>query len=1132
MAELRIYLLGTPRIEIDNHELMLPRRKGLAILVYLAMTREAQRRDSLATLFWPESSQSGARSNLRGALFSLRNALQGDWLLMDGEHVSLDWNADIWVDALEYRASLHNQEHETALALERVQAAVELYRDDFLTGFSLNDCPEFDDWQFFEADGFRQELLNSLDKLIENHRQQGNAENAISYARRRLAMDVLDESAHRTLMELYALAGQQSAAFRQYKECIRIFEEEFGAPPEESTTALYEAIRTRRFTDAPQEVVAQKSPATKSSPRTVYQSPEPQHNLPAQATAFIGREAETDAILTMVRDANRRLITITGPGGIGKTRLGLTVAQAALTDFPDGVWFVPLAHVESPDAIPAVISTTLSVKAKGGDIRQTLFSHLRNCSLLLVLDNFEHLLDGATFLADLLHHAPQLKLLVTSQERLNLLEESLFPLHGLTITHPNSDGDEDGAALLLFEEAARRVSPAFSLNEEKSNVIAICEAVAGLPLAIELAASWVRALSCAEIVVELEKSPEILHSTLRNVPERHRSMRTVFERSWMLLTKTEQKALRQLSVFQGSFDRDSALAVAGTTPQLLVRLIDRSLIQRLPHDHFGMHGLLHQFTADMLANIPTEEVETYARYSDYFVELLATMPWILCRPEEVADEWQQRDKAHAWIVLNFANVENVWRREIQRRNVTAIHKMKDAFADCLRDTNLVEIGKFLFDSAISALNRPEFLSNPENKGLIGALLLKRATFMQQDELHERLELIEKSLPLLHKDTKRHQIDIAHAIQLRGSTFSDLGQKKRAVKALENALALFTEAKHHSGVAHITLTFGHLQWGWGELRSASHSLHRAAELFRSSDEQTSHLALANIAAVNILQGKYSNAEELLQRCSTYYAKLKQTHPSSFYILQLQGDLATAMGRFTEAERLFALALDGFEGIGQAWVTQLFGYLNRGALFRLQGKHAEAEEFLEECLQTAHQLGWKQGEVVTLNHLSFLQSDKQDYEHGLLLAEKALSIARSISQQFGAATSLCQIGHCRLALQQREQATAAFAEALVIAVAEDIDRVACNVLTGVAQLMTNANKFADALTLFHFVLQYEASEWEVKQRSENQREILHQQVTTKKTDDAKPLGQSLSLEAAIDIAQTYLGVNQVPNLESEL
>lgn len=1128
MAELRIYLLGTPRIEIDNHELRLPRRKGLAILVYLAMTREAQRRDSLATLFWPESSQSGARSNLRGALFSLRNALQGDWLLMDGEHVSLDWNADIWVDALEYRASLHNQEHETVLALERVQAAVELYRDDFLTGFSLNDCPDFDDWQFFEADGFRQELLNSLDKLIENHRQQGNAENAISYAQRRLAMDVLDESAHRTLMELYALAGQQSAAFRQYKECIRIFEEEFGAPPEESTTALYEAIRTRRFMDEPQEVVAQRSPATKSSPQTVYQSPEPQHNLPAQATAFIGREAETDAVLTMVRDANRRLITITGPGGIGKTRLGLTVAQAALADFPDGVWFVPLAHVESSDAIPAVILTTLSVKAEGADIRQALFSHLRNCSLLLVLDNFEHLLDGATFLADLLQHAPQLRLLVTSQERLNLLEESLFPLHGLTITHLNSDGTEDGAALLLFEEAARRVSPAFSLNEEKSNVIAICEAVAGLPLAIELAASWVRALSCAEIVVELEKSPEILHSTLRNVPERHRSMRIVFERSWMLLTKTEQKALRKLSVFQGSFDRDSALAVAGTTPRLLVGLIDRSLLQRLPNDRFGMHGLLHQFAAEMLTNLPTEEAETYDRYSDYYVQTLATMPWLLCRPVEVADEWQQRDKAHAWIVLNFANVENVWRREIQQRNAPAISKMKDAFADCLRYTDLIEIGKFLFDNAISALNQPEFLSNPENEGLIGVLLLKRATFMEQDELHGRLELVEKSLPLLHKAPQRHQIDIAHAIQLRGTAFSDLGQKGRAVKELEKALALFTEAKHDSGIAHMRFTFGRLQWGWGELRSASHSLHRAAELFSSSDELTSHHALANLAAVSILQGKYSNAEELLQRCATYYAKLKQTHPSSFYVLQFQGDLATAMGRFAEAERFFAVALDGFEEIGQAWASQLFGYHNRGSLFRLQGKYAEAGEYLEGCLRTAHQVGWKQGDVVTLNHLSFLQSDKQDYEHALLLAKEALSIARNISRKFGAATSLCQIGHCRLALQHREQATTAFAEALVIAAAEEIDRVACNVLTGVAQLMTNTHDFADALALLHFVLQYEASEWEVKQRAEKQQEMLHRQVTTKKADDATLRGQSLSLEAAVNIAQTYLSTNQVPNL----
>ncbi len=1122
MTKLHLYLLGTPRIELNDEELRLPRRKGLALLVYLAVTGEAQRRDTLATLFWPESDQSRARANLRRELFSLRNTLAGEWLLIQDETVNLNWNTDIWVDVEEYRKLLREVEDAGTFRLEQLEAAAALYRDHFLTGFTLNDCPDFDDWQFFEADLLRQQFLGCLDTLVTAHQQHNEWERALVHARRRLAVDLLFEPAHRTLMELYSQAGQRTAALRQYEECVRIFEEEFGAPPEEATTALYRAIRTRRFPDATTEGVTKTEIATKSIPQMVEHLPKPQHNLPTQATTFIGREVETDAVLRMLRDAKRRLVTITGPGGIGKTRFGLTVAQAALADFPDGVWFVPLVHVESPDAIPAVISAALSVKAEGTDIRQTLFSHLRNCSLLLVLDNIEHLLDGATFLADLLQHAPQLKLLVTSQERLNLLEESLFPLHGLTITHPNSDGDEDGAALLLFEEAARRVSPAFSLNKEKGNVIAICEAVAGLPLAIELAASWVRALSCAEIVMELEKSPELLHSTLRNVPERHRSMRTVFERSWMLLTQTEQKALRQLSVFQGSFDRDSALAVAGTTPQLLVGLIDRSLIQRLPNDQFRMHGLLHQFTAEMLANIPTEEAETYTRYSDYFVGRLATMPWLFCRPEEVADEWQQRDKAHAWIVLNFANVEKVWRREIQRRNVTAISKMKDAFADCLGYTNLIEIGKLLFDSAISTLNRPAFLSNPGNEGLLGALLLKRATFIEQEALQERLDLIEKSLPLLYKDAERHSIDIAHAIQLRGTAFSDLGQKERAINELERALALFTEATHLSGIAHMTFTFGRLQWGWGELRSASHSLHRGAELFRSSDELTRHHALASVAAVNILQGKYREAEELLQRCTTYYANLKQTHPTSFYILQFQGDLATAMGRFAEAEYFFAVALDGFEEIGQAWASQLFGYNNQGALFRLQGKYAAAKEFLEKCLRTAHQIGWKQGSVVTLNHLSFLQSDKQDYKHGLSLAEEALSIARRISQQFGAATSLCQIGHCRLALQQREQATAAFAEALVIASAEDIDRVACNILTGVAQLMTDAHDFADALTLLHFVLYCEASEWEVRRRAEKQRESLQREATSQQAANAKLRAKSLSLETVINIAQTYLEV----------
>ncbi len=252
MASLKLWLLGAPRIEGDAVPIELNRQKATAILVYLAVTSEVQQRDTLATLFWPDSSQSLARSSLRRDLSLLNKALGGSWLTIDRETIGLN-PSGLWLDMAQFHEHLatcathgHANDVVCTACLHPLQNATKLYRDHFLAGFSLADCPDFDEWQFFQAEELRQEFSSALQRLGKGYSTQGDYEAALPYARRWLALDPLHEPAHRQLMWLYGRSNQQSAAIRQYQLCVQTLQDELGVAPSPETTALYEKIKEAR----------------------------------------------------------------------------------------------------------------------------------------------------------------------------------------------------------------------------------------------------------------------------------------------------------------------------------------------------------------------------------------------------------------------------------------------------------------------------------------------------------------------------------------------------------------------------------------------------------------------------------------------------------------------------------------------------------------------------------------------------------------------------------------------------------------------------------------------------------------------------------------------------------------------
>ncbi|MGB3716799.1 MAG: adenylate/guanylate cyclase domain-containing protein [Candidatus Promineifilaceae bacterium] len=350
-------------------------------------------------------------------------------------------------------------------------------------------------------------------------------------------------------------------------------------------------------------------------------------NLPAQLTTFIGRKKEMADLRDLI--TNQRLITLVGPGGTGKTRLSLQVAADLMDVFPNGVWFVGLEKVDSPEYLAPAVATALqfSIDTWSSDLdpRRQLLDYLSRRKLLMVLDNFEHLVEGAGLLTEILTVSPEARLMVTSRERLNLREEWVYPMGGMRYPlNGNGAGTEAYSGLALFEERARQVEPAFILDgDDAQAVIRTCQLVEGLPLGIELAAAWVGMLSCQEIVSEIEQNMDFLATTMRGVPEKHRSLRAIFDQTWRRLTDVQQAGFRKLAVFRGGFRREAASAVAGVPLPMLLEFAQKSLLRRDDRGRFEMHALLKTFAEEKIDGVPEERAAVSLGHSQYFVQFLS-----------------------------------------------------------------------------------------------------------------------------------------------------------------------------------------------------------------------------------------------------------------------------------------------------------------------------------------------------------------------------------------------------------------------------------------------------------------------------------------------------------------------------
>ncbi len=1077
MSFLRIYLLGPPQIELDGKQVTINRRKVLALLVYLAASQRAHQRDHLATLLWPGYDQSSARANLRKTVSLLNQQLDNKWLEIQREQIRLIRSEEFWLDVDHYQKLIDgcNSQGQTAAeitpsCMEALNQAVDLYRDDFLIGFSLPDSPEFTDWQLTQAENYRRRLAQLYETLSQGYADRKEWETAVAFARRWLSLDELEESAHRQLMRVLALKGQRNAALVQYEQCREILAEELEVEPAAETTALYEEIKQGTFSLAEGPATTTPSPA-----------PASRINLPPQLTTFVGRQGEVAEITRLLgEDPACRHVTLFGPGGVGKTRLAIKAAAVAGEAFSDGVTFVSLASLNHPDSLVPTIADALGLDLSSGNPRNRLINYLRRKELLLLLDNFEHLISkqGSGLLSDMLLSAPKMKLLVTSRQRLNLEQEWSVEVFGMSL--PPEDEQalapmEKYEAVQLFLQRARRVRRDFALtNENRADVVRICHLVAGMPLGIELAVVWLRLLSCQEIAQEIEQSLDFLSSSYPNVPQRHHSLRAVFDYSWQLLTEAEQELLARLSVFRGGFTDRAAQRVAGATLPLLAALVDKAMLRRTRARRYLMHELLRQFSARKLDEVRYERERTQDRHAEYYLTL-------------VLQSWDRRgDSQTGALEACVADIDNVWvawYHALSQGNDELLGKSADGLRLlCIQESWLQE-GAKAFQTAVAMI--PETAA-PIN---LGKLLREHGEIRYlMGDLAQAMALLKQSVSILRQPGAESQRDLAIALLALAFSCWFQGMYAQTDKYARECLAIATKIQDNYAIGHSTELLGFVATYTGEYKKGVELLERSASLLQGQlsgfgpREGYSKIFLGTIAR---LRGDYSGAKRILEQLLGSF-RAAGNFVGTGYTLRELGYLNIALGDYSLAKSQLQEGVDLFREASML-ARYLLVATGLGDVARLVGDYGEAERLHQDALVIGREVGERRGVAICLENLGRLAYDEAKYEKAEKLFLESLERYEEIGHRHGQATVMCKLGITTLSLGREKYGEAEHNLYRALSISTEIGAtpLILEVLRGYALLWTTREtshiSHEKTLELLSLILNHKASEHETKENA---------------------------------------------------
>ncbi len=626
----------------------------------------------------------------------------------------------------------------------------------------------------------------------------------------------------------------------------------------------------------------------------------PTHNFPIQVTPFVGRVDELKQIEKSLVNPECRLLTLVGPGGIGKTRIAIEAACAQSDAFTDGVYFVPLQALNSANFMVKTIAETLGFQPNSGDEPKVqLLSYLRHKNILLVMDNLEHLLEGTTLLSDILNEAPQTKILATSREALKLREEWVFEVDGLSFpSHEIEFEIESYGAVQLFLLNAQRVSSGFVLRQtDKLGVVRICQLVNGMPLALELAAVWVRILSCLEIAQEIERGLDILESHARNIPARHRSMRAVLDHSWGLLSETEQAIFMKLSVFRGGFTRAAAETVASASLPVLAALVNKSLLRRTQDGRYDIHELLRQYGDEQLIQSGSKTV-TRDAHSTYYMEFL--------NQRELDIKGRRQLSALNELEVDFENIRTAWYWAVARKNYQALDSAAECWVNFCEMRGHIQEGWEFLRTAQEQLATE---TTPELKRVWGRIQVRSLWMLPLANL-ELVEMarVQTEAVLAIARQQGDKLLIAYCLWLLGALGHITKDSQAGIPFLEESFALFTELGDRFYMARAADWLGAVYGAVGQREKFITLSEQSLTWRRAIGDQFGVTAsLMNLMAVSIDTGQYELAKQYAQEMEQIYRAID----SRAWLVRSMAALSIitlVLGNFQEARTYAEAALE--------------------------------------------------------------------------------------------------------------------------------------------------------------------------------------------------------------------------------
>jgi DNA-binding SARP family transcriptional activator/predicted ATPase len=1017
--------------------------KVRALFIYLvAEFGQKFQRSHLAGLLWSDIPEDQAMHNLRQAISLLRKAIREEdqaIIYADREQVGIQPKANLRVDLLEFstwmQTAYNHYKNSHGLGTVNIFAlkkAIQTYKNPFMDRYQLNVSPLFDEWLLITREKFDTLAVEGLAYLANYYIRRDEKTNAIQMLRRIIHIMPWDESAYYQLIQLLAQDQQWSAAQKQYASLVQYLKNDLNVNPDPKTVALFEEVRAQSLTTPSSEM--QRKPL---------------HHLPLMTSQFVGREKEIASISAWIANPTQRLLNILGMGGVGKTRLALEIAHEQVGIFQQGVFVVWLRNIDSLDGFISEIGNVLAINfSDQSSKQQQILDYCRQKHLLLLLDNLDELSthqDVQLFLEEMIKECVQVKMMVTSRNKINIVDEIVYHLEGLDYEDLNqATGPSD--AVQLFTQKVQTIQRKFELSgTNQRSILKLCNLVEGHPLAIELVAGSVVGNIEKKIEETIEQGMGAFISALTSHQNHHQTLSAVFEMSWVRLSPQEQSTLARIAILKGGFEENTVREIFGINSHRLTSLLDKSLLRLSFEGRYDLHEIVRQFSEQKLKESGEcgNAVESLSHYYLAFLKVQA-------QNFEAGEQSACLD----CIEVELENIKVAWKWILYTERYSLLIEIIEVLYQYF-------MVRSRFAQGIEWLQEVKLLvENKPDKKLLYAMLLNRIGYLAYKTRQN--ELSQQSLATSYDLLQALNNDQEMALCLVGLGQIELRSHKKYQKALDYAsrsIQLYQKVQDLSGEAHAAYLKGIVLNRITEYDAAEPALLYALRVAR----ETRNLR-------------------------------RMVSP-----LNLLGDIACIKGQYDQAEVFFKEGLEIAIKLGDRF-NQGVLLNNLATLFHYSKSYDMERKVLLESLSICEEIGDQDGIALAYNNLSEVAMVKGDFEQAIRYGEMGLEIGQQIGEEWTIIVSLNNLGEAYLGFGKMQQAMEHLSNAICMAYEiESLDLVA-RIAVIIGRVLFKEGKDQEArdwlqASIQHSAIEYDHQQIAIQVLKEHQLEPILEQVDEK-------------------------------------